>query len=79
MFNLPSELIKLIYEFDSTYSEIYKNIIKYFDNSPKFYNYDSIHNRYDFDVYLENYTISYNSSNYKKAFYKIYEVKKELD
>jgi len=72
-FDLPNDIIKHIYEFDSTYKDIFNLIIKEINLFPKFHFYDEIFGSYFFaitpckGVYIYS---TINSSNYKKAFKK---------
>jgi hypothetical protein len=43
MFHLPQEIIKHIYEFDSTYREEYSKSLKILDNLPAYYGYKKIY------------------------------------
>lgn len=54
MFFLPKELIQLIYEYDNTYHNEYKKIVKIIDKLPKFISYSErlrLKNVYKIDNY----------------------------
>ena len=84
LFDLPVELISLIYSYDSTYREIYNDILSEIkDRTPKFmYHYLNSDNNdvYVFKIrikkpklkkttfYITHYTSNFHYTSYKKAF-----------
>lgn len=70
MFYLPNELQKIIYEYDSTYKDIYDKVIKEIKNFGKFESYDEEFGCYSFSITKFKGIYMYssdNSGNYKKA------------
>lgn len=70
MFQLPKEIQKIIYEYDSTYKDIYDEVIKEIKKFGKFESYDEEFGCYSFSItkfkgiYMYS---SEHSENYKKA------------
>ena len=51
MFNLPREIIQLIFEFDSTYREEYGKSLEIINSLPEYYEYD-LKLKYESYVYI---------------------------
>jgi len=65
-FNLPIEIICLIYSYDSTYKELYYNVIKDIYILPTYQTYDNHFNSYLFNISYNRGIYIY-SLNYKTA------------